>query len=295
LVVETVALIGKKRVSLEGIPVKVAGLTLKTPVTLPLSPNDYPVTPTPLPGSTTAPGSGTVVDNQTTKVTIEYRVFTNLKLEVAPNVVAPCAQTLLTATATTDFPYPIPVTLSLKLPNGISSVNLLEGTSDMQAGRPASLQIPARVCNSGTVTANLDPVGLSVDGSVRVLPPAGVTVARVTDVNKGAVRVQKSFSQDNLGYVVSLTVTVERVVENLRVIDQLPSGGSSPAVRRPNPVVQGLVNNLTTAVNWKLEGNTFNLGRVVPGTYTISYGIFTDLPPDNVVTIPDVLWDEISK
>ncbi len=295
LVVETVALIGKKRVPLEGIPVKVAGLTLKTPVTLPLSPNDYPVSPTPLPGSVTAPGSGTVVDNQTTKVTIEYRVFTNLKLEIAPNVVAPCAQTLLTASATTDFPYPIPVTLSLKLPAGISSVNVLEGTSDMQAGRPASLQIPARVCSSGIVTANLDPVGLSVDGSVRVLPPAGVTVARVTDVNKGAVRVQKSFSQDNLGYIVNLTVTVERIVENLRVIDQLPSGGSSPAVRRPNPIVQGLVNNLTTAVNWKLEGNTFNLGRVVPGTYTISYGVFTDLPPDNVVTIPDVIWDEIGR
>ncbi len=295
LVVETVALIGKKRVPLEGIPVKVAGLTLKTPVTLPLSPNDYPVSPTPLPGSVTAPGTGTVVDNQTTKVTIEYRVFTNLKLEVAPNVVAPCAQTLLTATATTDFPYSIPVILALKLPNGISSASVLESASEMQAGKPASLQIPARVCSSGTVQANLEPVGLSVDGTVRVLPPAGVTVARVTDVNKGAVRVQKSFSQDSLGYVVTLTVTVERLVENLRVIDQLPAGGSSPAVRRPNPIVQGLVNNLTTAVNWKLEGSTFNLGRVVPGTYTISYGVFTDLPPDNVVTMPDVLWDEINK
>lgn len=295
LVVDTVAVLGKKRIPLEGIPVKVAGLTLKTPLTLPLSPNDYPVTPTPLPGSTTASGVGTVVDNQTTRVTIEYRVFTNLKLEIAPNVVAPCAQTLLTATATSDFPYPFPVTLSLKLPNGISSTSALEGTSEMQAGKPASLQIPARVCSSGTIQANLDPVGLSVDGSVRVLPPAGVTVARVTDVNKGAVRVQKSFSQDSLGYMVTLTVTVERLVENLRIIDQLPAGGTSPAVRRPNPIVQGLVNNLTTAVNWKLEGTSFNLGRVVPGTYTIIYGIFTDLPPDNVVTVPDILWDEISK
>ena len=148
-------------------------------------------------------------------------------------MVAPCAQTLLTATATTDFPYPFPVTLSLKLPNGISSTSALEGTSEMQTGKPASLQIPARVCSSGTVQANLDPAGLSVDGSVRVLPPAGVTVARVTDVNKGAVRVQKSFSQDSLGYMVTLTVTVERLVENLRIVDQLPAGGSSPAVRRP--------------------------------------------------------------
>jgi hypothetical protein len=295
LVVDTVAVLGKKRIPLEGIPVKVAGLTLKTPVTLPLSPNDYPVAPTPLPGSTTAAGVGTVVDNQTTRVTIEYRIFTNLKLEVAPNVVAPCAQTLLTASATTDFPYPIPVTLALKLPNGISSTSALESATEMQSGKPASLQIPARVCSSGTVQASLEPVGLTVDGSVRVLPPAGVTVARVTDVNKGAVRVQKSFSQDSLGYMVTLTVTVERQVENLRIVDQLPVGGSSPAVRRPNPIVQGLVNNQTTAVNWKLEGSTFNLGRVVPGTYSIIYGVFTDLAPDNVVTVPDILWDEIVK
>jgi hypothetical protein len=93
--------------------------------------------------------------------------------------------------------------------------------------------------------------------------------------------------------VVTLAITVERTVENLRISDPLPQGGSSPAVRRPNPAVTGLVNNQTIAVNWRLEGNTFNLGRLVPGSYLIQYGIFTDLPADAVTTVPDLLWDEV--
>jgi hypothetical protein len=120
-----------------------------------------------------------------------------------------------------------------------------------------------------------------------------VTVSRVTDVQKGAVRIIKSYTQDAQGYMVTLAITVERNVENLRIVDPLPQGGSSPAVRRPNPAVTGLVNNQTVAVNWRLEGNSFNMGRLVAGTYLIQYGIFTDLPADAVPTVPDLFWDEI--
>jgi hypothetical protein len=269
---------------------------LKSPATIPLSPGDYPVRPTPLPGSTVDGGAtGKVVDNQTAKVVLEYRISVNLKLEVAPNVVATCAQTLLTATASTEFPYPVPVKLKLVLPKGITSQATLEESAEMSAAKPASLSAPARVCESGTVRATLDPSGLVTEGSIRVLPPAGVTVSRVSDSQKGGVRVVKSYQQDNLGYVVTLSITVERTVENMRVVDGLPGGGSSPAVRRPNPSVTGLINNQPVAVNWRLDGNTFNLGRLVPGIYTVQYGLFTDLPADGVITIPEVLWDEIAR
>ena len=296
LEVTTVALIGNTRVPLTGIPFTAAGQTLKSPATIPLSPGDYPVRATPLPGSTVDGGAtGKVVDNQTAKVVLEYRISVNLKLEVAPNVVATCAQTLLTATASTEFPYPVPVKLKLVLPKGITSQATLEESVEMSAAKPASLSAPARVCESGTVRATLDPSGLVTEGSIRVLPPAGVTVSRVSDSQKGGVRVVKSYQQDNLGYVVTLSITVERTVENMRVIDGLPGGGSSPAVRRPNQSVTGLINNQPVAVNWRLDGNTFNLGRLVPGIYTVQYGLFTDLPADGVITIPEVLWDEITR
>jgi hypothetical protein len=296
LQVETVAIIGKNRVPLTGIPFRAAGQNLRSPATIPLSPNEYPVTPTPLPGSTVSPKTGTVVDNQTTRVVLEYDISAALKLEVAPNVVATCAQAVLIATATTEFPYAIPVDLRMVLPKGFTTQAPLETKAEMSAGKPATLQVPTRVCDSGNVRAVLDPFELTTEGGVRVLPPPGVTVSRVTDVQKGSVRVVKSFQQDAQGYIVTLSITVERVVENVRVIDSLPQqGGSAPTVRRPNPTVSGVVNNQATAVNWKLEGNTFNLGRLVPGTYLIQYGLFTDLPPDAVSTLPDILWDEAPR
>jgi hypothetical protein len=293
LIVETVAIIGKTRVPIQNIPFRAAGQNLRSPQTLTLTPSEYAVTPTPLPGSSVEPRSGVVQDNQTTRVVLEYRISASLKLEVAPNIVATCQQSLLTATAVTDFPYPVPVTLALQLPKDITSGAPLELASDISGGKPAVLQIPARVCAAGTVRAALEPFDLTTEGVVRVLPPAGVTVSKVTDVQRGPVRIVKSYSQDAQGYVVTLAITVERTVENLRIADPLPQGGSSPAVRRPNPAVTGLVNNQTIAVNWRLEGNTFNLGRLVPGSYLIQYGIFTDLPADAVTTVPDLHWDEV--
>ncbi len=293
LIVETVAIIGKTRVPINGIPFRAAGQNLRSPSTLILTPNEYPVTPTPLPGSTVEAKAGVVQDNQVTRVVLEYRISASLKLEVSPNIVATCQQSLLTATATTDFPYPVPVMLNLTLPKEVTTGAPTELTTDISGGKPATLQIPARVCAAGTIRAALEPFELSTEGMIRVLPPAGVTVSRVTDLQKGAVRIIKSYSQDAQGYIVTLAITVERTVENLRIIDPLPQGGSSPAVRRPNPAVTGLVNNQTVAVNWRLEGNTFNMGRLVAGTYLIQYGIFTDLPADAVPTVPDLFWDEV--
>jgi hypothetical protein len=292
LEVTTVALIGNSRVPLTGIPFTAAGQTLKSPATLPLSPGEYPVRATPLPGSTVENRSGSVVDGQTAKVVLEYRVSVNLKLEVAPNVVATCAQSLLTATASTEFPYAIPSALKLVLPRGMTSQAPVELNGEMSAGKPASLSAPVRVCEGGPVRATLDPSGLATEGAIRVLPPPGVTVSRVTDVQRGVVRVVKSFQQDNLGYIVTLSITVERAVDNLRITDPLPTGGTNPAVRRPTQQVSALINNQPAAVNWRLDGSTFLFPRLAPGVYTVQYGIFTDLAPDAVVTTPDVTWDE---
>ena len=292
LEVTTVALIGNTRVPLSGIPVTVAGQTLKSPITLPLGPGEYPVKATPLPGSTVRDATGVVVDNQTGKVVLEYRVSVNLKLEVTPNVVATCAQSLLTATASTDFPYEIPANLKLIVPKTMTSQAPLEAALTMSGGKPALISAPLRVCEGGPVKASLEPSGLLTEGAIRVLPPAGVTVSKVTDLQKGAVRVVKSYQQDSLGYIVTLSITIERVVENLRIIDPLPVGGANPVVRRPTQTVTGLVNNQPVAVNWRLDGNSFNLGRLAPGIYTVQYGMFTDLSADAVVTMPDVVWDE---
>ena len=251
LEVTTVALIGNTRVPLSGIPVTVAGQTLKSPITLPLGPGEYPVKATPLPGSTVRDATGVVVDNQTGKVVLEYRVSVNLKLEVTPNVVATCAQSLLTATASTDFPYEIPANLKLIVPKTMTSQAPLEAALTMSGGKPALISAPLRVCEGGPVKASLEPSGLLTEGAIRVLPPAGVTVSKVTDLQKGAVRVVKSYQQDSLGYIVTLSITIERVVENLRIIDPLPVGGANPVVRRPTQTVTGLVNNQPPIVSFE--------------------------------------------
>ena len=43
-------------------------------------------------------------------------------------------------------------------------------------------------------------------------------------------------------------------------------------------------------VNPRVEGDSLLLGRVIPGTYTLTYTLFTDQPADRIVTAPDLSW-----
>lgn len=286
LAVETVALYGNQRIPLTGVPFQVNGQALTSPATIPLAPGDYPVTATPIPGSTfTPPPAGHVTDGTTGKVTIEYNVKTEVTLATTPDLLNACDVTQLTATAKTDFPYKLPARLKINLPTGWSSDYPLELPGEFTAGQPLRLKAPVRVCRSDTADAVLDPIDLHTTGTARVRPPGGANVSR--NVQGGArASVAKDVQPSALGYTVTLTLNVDSTLENLRITDPLPGGGSTPALRSPINVQGPSLAN----VNPQISGDDIVLARVIPGTYILTYSLTTDQPADRVVTAPEISW-----
>ncbi|MBZ9713699.1 hypothetical protein [Deinococcus multiflagellatus] len=286
LQVDAVALYGGQRLPLSGVPFEVAGRTLTTPATVPLAPGDYPVTPTPIPGSTvTPPLPGRVSDGAAGRVTIEYRVRTDLTLVTAPDILNVCDVTQLTALAKTDFPYRLPGRLNLTLPTGWTSDYPLEVAGEFSAAQPLRLKVPVRVCRTDTAEATLDPAALRVTGQARVRNPGGANVNRTVEGGARA-SLQKSVEAAAQGYQVTLVLTVDSTLENVRLTDPLPTGGAQPAVRGPLQVQGPSLAN----TNPRFEGDAIVLTRVIPGTYTLTYTLFTDQPADRVVTPPDLGW-----
>ncbi|CAM3607152.1 hypothetical protein DEFR109230_05005 [Deinococcus frigens] len=286
LAVDAVALYGDQRIPLTGVPFEVAGRTLNTPASVPLPPGDYPVKPTPVPGSTfTPPLPGRVTDGAAGRVTIEYRVRTDVTLITVPDILNACDVTQLTASARTDFPYRLPGRLKLNLPTGWTSDYPLETSGEFSGGQPLKLKLPVRVCRSDTAEAVLDPVGLRTTGTARVQSPAGANVTR--SVQGGArASLTKNVNAGAQNYQVTLVFTVDSTLENVRLIDPLPGGGSTPAVRGPLQLQGPSLAN----VQPRVDGDAIVLNRVIPGTYTLTYTLFSDLPADRVVTPPDLGW-----
>ncbi len=287
LTVDAVALYGNQRIPLSGVPFQVDGKTLTTPTTLALPPGQYPVQPVPIAGSTfQTPQPGIVTDNATGRVTIEYRVLTEVTLVTMPDLLNACDVTQLIATAKTDFTYKLPARLKLNLPSGWSSDYPLELNGEFSAGQPLRLKTPVRVCRTDTAEALLDPVGLQTTGTARVRAPGGANVSR--NVQGGArASLRKDIQPLERGYLVTLTLTVDSTLENVRITDVLPVGGSTPAARGTVGVKDGpsLAN-----LSLRPEGDSIVLSRVIPGTYVIAYELFTDQPADRVLTAPDLAW-----
>lgn len=287
LAVEAVAVYGDQRFPLSGVAFEVAGRTLTAPATLPLVPGEYAVKPGTLPGSTVAtPPPSRVADGGTTRVTLEYLVRTELTLVTAPDVLGACDVTQLAATLKTDFPQRLPARLTLNLPTGWASDYPLEVPGEVGAGQPLRLKVPVRVCRTDAAEAVAEPSGLRVTGPVRVRNPGGANVTRTVQ-GGGRATLAKSVEVAPQGYAVTLTLTVDRPLENLRLIDPLPvAEGSAAAVRGPLSV-QG---PSLAGVSARAEGDSILLTRVLPGTYTLTYTLLTDQPADAVVTSPDLMW-----
>ncbi|UBV41575.1 hypothetical protein LAJ19_07830 [Deinococcus taeanensis] len=282
LLVDAVAVYGGQRIPLTGVPFQVAGRSLNTPATVPLTPGEYPVTPSAVPGSTVAaPLPGRVPDGGSGRVTIEYRVQSEVSLLTAPDVLNMCDVTLLTAQAKTDFPYRLPGRLSLNLPSGWTTDYPLELPGEFGQGQVLRLKVPVRVCRTDTAEAVLDPTGLRTTGQARVRNPGGANVTRT--VQGGArASLNKTVDAGVQGFVVTLVLTVDSTLENVRLTDPLPAGST----RGPLQVQGPSLANVTPRV----EGDSIVLSRVIPGTYTLTYTLQTDQPADRVVTAPDLGW-----
>ena len=280
---DAVAIFGDRRIPLNGIPFQVNGQTLNTPTTIPLTPGDYPVTPTAIPDSTfTTPQPGHVVDGQTGRVTIEYRVLTSLSLSVAPDLLAACDVSQLSVVAKTNFPYRLPANVRVNLPSGWSTDYPLQLSGDFGGGQALRLKAPVRICRSDVAQAVLDPTGLTTSGQATVRAPGGANASRVVE-NGAQAAVTKTVEANANGYTVSMVLTVNGTIDNLRIIDPLPQG-TNPGVRSALSVSGG------TTVGASTDGEAIVLGRVNTGTYRLSYTLFTDAPADRVVTAPELSW-----
>ena len=133
----------------------------------------------------------------------------------------------------------------------------------------------------------LDQVGLRTAGQARVRNPGGANVTRnVQGGARASLSKAVEAAPQGQGYVVTLVFTVDSTLENVRLIDPLPGVGAQPAVRGPLQVQGPSLANL----NPRLDGDAILLTRVIPGTYTLTYTLFTEQPADRVVTAPDLSW-----
>jgi large repetitive protein len=120
-------------------------------------------------------------------------------------------------------------------------------------------------------------------------PSAAAVKARSTTVQRGPVTLNKSLIQGGAGYAVNEQITLEKAVNNLSITDPLPN---SSAERGPITIT----NAAGQAVKFELskDGKTISIPGTIPaGTYKIAYAIFTALPPDQVLTDPDIDYEEI--
>lgn len=284
LQVEAVALYGGERIPLKGVPFTLAGKSYAVPITLPLTPGSYAVTPSDLPGSqVNQPAAGVVTDGNTGKVAIEYVPRTEVSLLTTPDTLAPCDIAQLTATAKTDFPYPLPSDLSLNLPSGWTADATQSQRGDLSASSPLSLKLPVKVCRSDTAEAVLKQPGLRATGQATVLG-LGSNVSR--SMQQGArASVSKAVSVAQQGYTVTLHLTVDSALDNLSIIDPLPES-DGPLVRG-NLKAEG---PSLADLNPQVTERSIVLPRVIPGSYTLTYTLNTHLKPEQVLTAPELRW-----
>jgi hypothetical protein len=127
-----------------------------------------------------------------------------------------------------------------------------------------------------------DTGGISIEDFL-LNKPTGAAVKSVSNlVQRGFVTATKKLVQGGAGYAVTITIVLEKAVQNLSITDPLPRGAERGAAV------------LTGAGVLTSSANGFALNGTVPaGTYTITYPLFTPLPPDLVVTDMDINYEEI--
>ncbi len=115
-------------------------------------------------------------------------------------------------------------------------------------------------------------------------PKAAAVKSRSTTVQRGPVTIVKSITQGGAGYAVTITVKIDKAVSSLSISDPLPNGEAS----------RGPVTITGTSATPTVNGNVITIpGTLQPGTYIITYALFTPLPPDLALTDPDISYEEI--
>ena len=120
---------------------------------------------------------------------------------------------------------------------------------------------------------------------------AAAVKSRTTTVKRGEIQLEKSLVQGGAGYAVNLKLTIDHTVQNFLLTDPLPSGGSQANTRGIITITGP--DGISHIVY--LRNGAMQLGTLLPGVYTITYALYTDLEPEFALTDPDIEWEEVEK
>ena len=173
--------------------------------------------------------------------------------------------------------------------NGLYNIpNVVPGTYAVRLDpvtAPYSVRrVPSDQGAAGARYVKVGEVGGVLHADFSLVPPSGAAVkARSTTVQRGPITLQKSMIQGGAGYAVTIRIKVDKAVSNLTITDPVPANSS-----------RGPITINGTTVTPVVRGNTITIpGTVAAGNYTIVYPLFSPLPPDLVLTDPDISYEEI--
>ena len=193
--------------------------------------------------------------------------------------------------------------------------------SDLESGRYAmrldpltvpfiAARVPDDQCAPGTRPLLLEGNGIITKDFLLLPPGAAASKVRSTVLQLGGIKLEKRLRQGGAGYAVEMTLTLDRGVANITVYDPLPTvspepqagqNASSPSgspSERNNLTLERLdgAGNVIERINLSPEsGVEIQLGTLTAGTYRLRYALLTDLKPDQVLTDPDLVWNELTK
>ena len=121
---------------------------------------------------------------------------------------------------------------------------------------------------------------------------AATVKSRTTTVKRGEIQLEKSLVQGGAGYAVNLKLTIDHPVQNVLIIDPLPTGGTQAATR--GVIIITSSDGTSRVVNLNSDG-AIELGALEPGVYTITYALFSDIEPEFALTDPDIEWEEVEE
>ncbi len=166
-----------------------------------------------------------------------------------------------------------------------SLTEVLPGLNTLRVDRLTVPYVPKAVPDDrglrGTRQVRVEGAGIYTEDFLFEMPAGAAQVTRSTRLSVDGQRLEKTVTQVASGsYTVTLTLTLNKAVNNLRISDPLPNGASRGAVTAPN-------------LQPNVQGNEIRLGNLQAGTYTLTYTLSGNIPIDRLVTDPDLFWEEV--
>jgi hypothetical protein len=151
--------------------------------------------------------------------------------------------------------------------------------------------VPDDQGSAGTRRVVADQIGGIDNEDFPLEPFAGAVVQnRSTTVVRGPVTLEKGVQQGTNGYAIQIKIKIDAKIKDLTLTDPLPTGATRGSIN--------LVGSDGKVIETKLSSDGRSIlipGNLEAGTYTLSYVIFTALPPENVVTDPSITYTEVTK